>query len=126
MQYLRILFLALCAALLTSCADSFPGAGVLAPETLGGYKMDASGLKGSYYYEFEPEGSYRRVTILPSGEKSAPFHGLWKWERTSPNTATLTFDDALVVSLAFTTREHANAMLVNDKRLYPVEFTAPE
>ena len=126
MQLLRILILAVCAAFLPSCADSFPGSGVLAPETLGGYQMDASGLKGSYYYEFEPEGSYRRVTILPSGNKSAPYHGIWKWERTSPNTATLTLDHELVVSLAFTTREHANARLVNDKRLYPVEFTAPE
>ena len=126
MQYLQILFLAACATFLPSCADSFPGAVVLAPETLDGHKMDASGLKGSYYYEFEPEGSYRRETILPSGNKGAPFHGIWKWERTSPNTAILTLDNELVVSLAFTTREHANAMLVNDKRLYPVEFTVPE
>ncbi len=126
MTIFRTALLVVCAAYLASCADSFPGVGVLAPESPAGYEMDASGMKGSYFYKFASDGTYRRETILPSGEKSPPQSGTWKWERQSPNNATLVLDDKLAVTLAFTTRDHANAALVDDERLYPVEFTAPE
>ncbi|WP_411827425.1 hypothetical protein [Luteolibacter sp. AS25] len=108
-----------------SCAGMFPGVGILAPETVAGYEMDATGLKGSYYYKFAADGTYDRETVLPSGEKSEPKKGIWKWERSSTKDATLTLDNSLVVTLNFTTHEHANASLVDGDRLYPVEFAAP-
>lgn len=126
MAFLRTTLLALSALFLNSCADYFPGTGVLAPESPAGYEMDATGLKGSYNYDFSADGSYRRETVLPSGKKTAPVNGTWKWDRQSSNEATLTLDGKLSVTLNFTTREHANATLANDDRLYAVEFTAPE
>lgn len=111
--------------LIASCAGMFPGVGILVPETVVGYEMDATGLEGSYYYEFAADGTYERETVLPSGERSVPKKGSWKWERKNPQDAVLTLDDSLVVSLNFTTDEHANATLAGSERLYPVEFTAP-
>ena len=110
---------------LVSCPGQLPSMGVLAPEKLAGYEMDATGMEGSYYYTFAADGSYSRVTTKPSGDKTKPYKGTWKWERTSIRTAKLTLDDQLVVSLHFTTREHANASVPTTQRLYPVEFTAP-
>lgn len=112
--------------LLAGCAGYLPGVGILAPSTLGGYEMDASGLKGSYDYRFAEDGTYQRETTLPSGLKSKPVSGTWEWTRLSTSQAVLTLDKELVVELKFTTHEHANAKLVDDERLYPVEFTAPE
>ena len=126
MRASKRLLLLVCVLILSACAGSFPGAGVLAPKSLDGYEMDASGLKGSYFYNFGEGGNYERVTELPSGKKSAPVSGTWKYVRLSDSTAILTLDNQLVINLAFTTQDFANAKIIDEVRLYPVEFTAPK
>ncbi len=111
-----------CAILLSSCAARFPGVGILAPESIAGYRMDASGMKGSYIYDFLPNSTYQSQTTLPSKKRSPIQTGTWKWERTSPSEAILTLDNTLVVKLDYTTAKHANAKLAGEKRLYPVLF----
>lgn len=112
--------------LLAACPGQLPSIGILAPEDLAGYEMDATGLEGSYYYTFDADGTYTRITTKPSGVKTKPADGTWKWDRKSIRSAELTLDDELVVTLYFTTREHANASIPTTKRLYPVEFSAPD
>ena len=111
---------------LAACPGQLPSMGVLAPDDLAGYEMDATGMEGSYYYTFAADGTYSRVTTKPSGVETEPYKGTWKWNRKSIRFAKLTLDDQLVVSLHFTTREHANASVPTTQRLYPVEFTAPQ
>lgn len=112
--------------LLAACPGHLPSLGILAPEDLAGYEMDATGMEGSYYYVFQEDGTYSRITTKPSGVKTKPFEGTWKWDRKSIRSAELTLDDELVVTLHFTTREHANASIPTTERLYPVEFDAPQ
>lgn len=111
--------------LLAACPGQLPSIGILAPENIAGYDMDATGMEGSYCYSFASDGTYSRVTTKPSGLKTMPFQGTWNWDRKSTRSAELVLDDDLVVSLNFTTREHANATIPTSDRIYPVEFTAP-
>ncbi|MEP2776314.1 MAG: hypothetical protein ABJQ29_05395 [Luteolibacter sp.] len=111
--------------LLAACPGQLPSIGILAPEDLAGYEMDATGMEGSYYYTFAADGTYSRVTTKPSGVTTKPVKGTWKWDRKSARSAELVFDNELTVNLNFTTREHANASIPTSDRLYPVEFTAP-
>ncbi len=107
--------------LLGSCGF-FPAAGILAPPSLGGYEMHASGLEGSYHFEFAENGTYRRTQTYPSGKRSSVKKGTWTWQRSSLNDAVLTLDGETDVTLHFTTREHANATIPGSRRLFPVEF----
>lgn len=111
--------------LLASCPGQLPSIGILAPEDLSGYEMDATGMEGSYYYTFATDGTYSRVTTKPSGKKTPPAEGTWRWDRKSIRSGELTLDDDFVVTLHYTTREHANATIPTSERLYPVEFSAP-
>lgn len=111
---------------LFSCADYLPGTGILAPKSIGGYEMDATGFKGSYYFRFAEDGTYRRETIKPSGKKDPNLSGKWTWKRQSPDHAILVLDGKMTIDLQFTTRAHANATLEGDEKLYPVEFTSPQ
>ncbi|MDP4623512.1 MAG: DUF4923 family protein [Akkermansiaceae bacterium] len=111
--------------LLAACPGQLPSIGILAPEDLAGYEMDATGMEGSYYYTFSADGTYTRVTTRPSGVKTKPFEGTWKWDRKTVRSAELILDEELTVTLNFTTREHANASIPSSERLYPVEFSAP-
>ena len=112
-------------SIITSCGGIFPSAGVHAPRSIAGYDMDASGLKGSYHYNFSKDHTYRRVQIYPSGEKSPVEKGTWEWEKTSTDHAILTLDQSLEVKLHFTTHDHANATIPDSARLFPVEFSEP-
>jgi len=114
------------AFLMASCAGVAPGVGILAPKTLAGYEMDATGFKGSYYYRFATDGTYRRDTVKPTGKMTRGESGKWVWNRTSANSAVLILDGTTVVNLNFTTRSHANATLpTTGDTMYPVDFTAP-
>lgn len=100
----------------------FPSVGILAPATLEGYEMHASGLEGSYQFEFLDDGTYRQTQTHPSGRKSPVKKGTWIWNRSSTADATLTLDGETEVTLHFTTHEHANATIPGSPRLFPVEF----
>lgn len=126
MKFIKSLLSILSLFIFASCSGIAPGLGVLAPASIAGYEMDATGLKGSYYYTFAADGSYSRDTVKPSGKISRDFTGRWKWNRTTPSTAILDLDADTVVSLKFTTHSHANATLKSTgDTMYPVEFTAP-
>lgn len=111
---------------LFSCADYLPGTGILAPKTIAGHEMDATGFKGSYYFRFAEDGTYRRETVKPSGKRDTPLKGQWAWNRQSHNQAILTLDGKMKIDLVFTTRSHANARVDGGETLYPVEFTVPQ
>lgn len=111
--------------LLPSCPGTLPSIGILAPEDLSGYEMDAVGMEGSYHYTFAADRTYKRVTTKPSGVKTPPIRGTWAWDRKSARSAALTLDSDFTVSLDFTTRQHANATIPSSDRLYPVEFSSP-
>lgn len=112
-------------AFFPSCSGILPSVGILAPDSVVGHEMNASGLEGSYHFEFMEDGTYQRVQTFPSGKRSNVTKGTWQWQRDSPKNAILTLDDDMEVSLHFTTREHANASIPNNPRLFPVEFTDP-
>jgi hypothetical protein len=126
MASLNFLIVPFAALAFVSCAGVLPGVGILAPKDLSGYEMDATGLKASYNYIFSENGTYIRTTTMPSGKNEKPQSGTWMWNRSSPSDATLTLDKSMVVSLKFSTRDHANASIPTDERLYAAEFIAPE
>lgn len=110
-------------SMITSCSGIFPFAETRAPRSIVGYKMDASGMEGSYHYEFFEDQTYKRTKIFPSGKESPVEKGSWKWEKISNDLAVLTLDQSMVVKLHFTTSHHANATIPTSERLFPVDFT---
>lgn len=100
-----------------------PGVGILAPESVSGYRMDYSDLHGIYTYRFLENGSFRAEIKYSNGNAEAPRNGKWIWERTDYNKAALTLDGSETLNLTFTTDDHANGTFAGDKRLYAFEFT---
>lgn len=126
MAYLKSISVLFAFLFLSSCADYLPGTGILAPASVAGYTMDASGLEGSYTYRFAEDGSYVFTKIGLSNKKSATRKGTWEWSRKSPKSAELTLDRDLLVTLEFTTRHHANATIPGSDRLFAVDFEKTE
>lgn len=122
MNTLRNLLCALLVCLLASCPGTLPGVGILAPASVAKHQMDYSDLDGIYTYRFFEDSTYLVRTALPKGGTRPERRGKWNWERQSPGRAILTLDDTRMISLDFTTREHANGTFEGDKRIYPFKF----